>query len=156
MTRTDVRIVDLPPMRVASALGYGKEPEDQAFSLLLPFAKSIGLEPGDPDYRTFGFNNPNPSPGSPNYGYEVWLPVGPDVEAVDPITIKDVPSAKYAVTRFTGLSNIGSVWRQLVAWFEDSPYTRPPNWCTCLEEVINPEETEPEKWTFDLYLPIAE
>jgi hypothetical protein len=44
---------------------------------------------------------------------------------------------------------------ELVAWFEASPYTRPPNWCTCLEEVINPAETDPEKWVFDLYLPIA-
>ena len=155
MALEEVRIVDLPEMRVASALGYGTEPEDQAFSILIPFAESIGLKPGDPGYRTFGFNNPNPSPGSPNYGYEVWLPVGPDIEAQEPMTIKDVPGGKYAVTRFTGLSNIGTVWRELVAWFEDSPYTRPPNWCTCLEEVINPTETDPEKWAFDIYLPVA-
>jgi len=85
----------------------------------------------------------------------MWLVVGPEVEAEEPIQIKDVPGAKYAVTRFTGLSNIGRVWRELVAWFEDSPYTRPPNWCTCLEEVVNPTETDPDKWVFDLYLPIA-
>jgi len=155
MALKDVRIVDLPPMRVASALGYGTEPENQAASMITEFSRSIGLEPGDPGYRTFGFNNPNPSPGSPNYGYEMWLVVGPEVEAEEPIQIKDVPGAKYAVTRFTGLSNIGRVWRELVAWFEDSPYTRPPNWCTCLEEVVNPTETDPDKWVFDLYLPIA-
>jgi len=155
MTITDVRIVDLPPMRVASALGYGTEPEDQAGTMICEFARSIGLEPGRPGYRTFGFNNPNPAPGSPNYGYEMWLVVGPDVEAKPPIEIKEIPGSKYAVTRFTGLSNIGRVWRELVAWFEDSPYTRPPNWCRCLEEVVNPAETDPDKWTFDLYLPIA-
>jgi effector-binding domain-containing protein len=155
MALEDVRIVDLPDMRVASALGFGKEPEDQAFSILIPFAKRIGLKPGSPGYRTFGFDNPSPSLGSPNYGYEVWLPVGPDVEADDPITIKEIPGSKYAVTRFTGLSNIGQVWRDLVAWFEDSSFTRPPNWTACLEEVVNPTETDPEKLTFDLYLPIA-
>jgi len=155
MVDREVRIVDLPSMRVASALGFGPDPENQAFSILIPFAKRIGLEPGSPGYRTFGFNNPNPSPGSPNYGYEVWLVVGPDVEATDPITIKEVPGSKYAVTRFTGLSNIGQVWKELVAWFEDSPYTRPPNCDMCLEEVVNPTETDPEKFIFDLYLSIA-
>jgi effector-binding domain-containing protein len=155
MTLDEVRIVDLPPMRVASALGYGTEPENQAATMIVEFARKIGLEPGDPDYRTFGFNNPNPSPGSPNYGYEIWLVVGPDVEERPPIKIKDVPGSRYAVTRFTGLANIGRVWRELVAWFEDSPYTRPPNWCTCLEEVKNPAETDPDEWIFDLYLPNA-
>ena len=151
----DVRIVDLPPMRVASALGYGTNPEDLACQKISRFARKLGLEPGDAGYRTFGFNNPNPSKGSPNYGYEIWLVVGSDVKAEDPIEIKDVPGAKYAVTRFTGLSHIGEVWRGLVAWFEDSPYTRPPNWCTCLEEILNLAETDPEKWVFDLYLAIA-
>ena len=156
MTRPDVRIMDLPPMRVASALGYGTEPENQAGKMIVAFARSIGLEPGDEGYRTFGSNNPNPTPGSPNYGYEMWLVVGPDVEARPPIEIKRIPGSKYAVTRFTGLSHIGNTWRELVAWFEDSPYTKPPNWCTCLEHVVNPTQTEPEKWVFDLYLPIAD
>jgi len=155
MTQLDVRIVDLTPMHVASALGYGTNPEDLAVEKITRFAEGLGLKPGDPDYRTFGFNNPNPTPGSPNYGYEIWLVVGSDIEAEPPIEIKEIPGAKYAVTRFTGLSNIGRVWRELVTWFEDSPYTRPPNWCTCLEEIRNPAETDPEKWIFDLYLPIA-
>jgi len=155
MTLKTVRIVDLPPMRVASALGFGTQPENQASEMITAFARSIGLAPGDPGYRTFGFNNPNPTPGSPNYGYEIWLVVGADVEAEPPIQIKDIPGSRYAVTRFTGLSNIGRVWRELVAWFEDSPYTKPPSWCTCLEEVTNPAETDPKRWVFDLYLPIA-
>ena len=44
MADREVRIVDLPPMRAASALRYGTDPEDQAFSILIPFAKRIGLE----------------------------------------------------------------------------------------------------------------
>ena len=155
MPLEEVRIVNLPAMRVASALGYGTEPENQATRMIAEFAQSIDLKPGDPGYRAFGFNNPNPSPGSPNYGYEMWLVVDPEVEAEEPIQIKDTPGGKYAVARFTGLSNIGRIWRELVVWFEDSPYTRPPNCCTCLEEVVNPGETDPEKWVFDLYLPIA-
>lgn len=155
MTLSDVRIVDLPPMRVASALGYGTQPENQAVEMIYRFARSRKIEPGSPGWRCFGFNNPNPSPGSPNYGYEIWLVVEPSITAEPPIEIKNIPGAKYAVTRFTGLSMIGTVWRELVAWFEDSPYTRPPNWSTCLEEIVNPLEQNPEKWDFDLYLPIA-
>ena len=77
MALKDVRVADLPDMRVASALGFGTNPENQAFSILIPFAKRIGLEPGSPGYRAFGFDNPCPALGSPKYGYEVWLPVGP-------------------------------------------------------------------------------
>jgi DNA gyrase inhibitor GyrI len=154
MKLKDVRIVELPPMRVASALGYGEQPEDQAATMITQFARKIGLEPGSSDYRTFGFNNPNPTPGSPNYGYEIWLVIGPDIEAEEPITIKDVPGGQYAVIRFTGLSRIGEYWRALAAWFEDSPYSYPASCPPGLEEVVNPTETDPEKWTFDLYFPI--
>jgi DNA gyrase inhibitor GyrI len=156
MGLSKVRIVDLPPMRVASALGFGTQPETQASKMILEYARAIGIDPRSADYRTFGFNNPSPAPGSPNYGYEIWLVVGPDAKAEGPIKIKDVPGGRYAVTRFTGLSNIGRVWKELVAWFEDSPYTMPPNGCQCLEQVRNPNEPNPEAWEFDLYLPIAE
>jgi len=158
MPHSDVRIVDMPAMRVASTLGYGETPEDQAARRITTFAASLGLKPGEPGYRTFGFNNPDPSPGSPNYGYEIWLLLEPEAmpdEVPEGITIKDIAPSKYAVTRFTGLENIGRTWKELVAWFEDSPYMRPPNWCTCLEEIINPAETDPQKWIFDLYLPIT-
>jgi len=158
MLLSDVRITDLPAMRVASALGYGENPEDLAWQKISGFAAMLGLKPGNPGYRTFGFNNPDPSPGSPNYGYEIWLVLadGQDLpEVPEGITIKEIAPSSYAVTRFTGLSKIGQTWQELVAWFEDSPYTRPPNWSTCLEELTNPAETDPEKWVFDLYLPIG-
>ncbi|MDD4903711.1 MAG: GyrI-like domain-containing protein [Candidatus Bipolaricaulis sp.] len=156
MAVKEVRIVDLPPMRVASSLGFGKEPEDQAWKQMQAFAASAGIRLGEKGGQTYGFNNPDPAPGSENYGYELWLPVGADVEAKPPIQIKQAPGGKYAVTRFTGLSNIGRVWKELAAWFEDSPYSCPPNSGQCLEALHNPLETDPEKYVFDLYLPIAE
>ncbi len=156
MTLKDVRIVDLPPMRVASSLGFGRTPENQAAEQIDRFAKSIGVDLRDGRHVTYGFNNPNPSPGSENYGYEIWLPIGPDVAARPPISIKQVPGGKYAVTRLTGLSNIGRVWKELVAWFEDSPYAAPPNGCQCLEAVLSWGNPDPETWVFDLYLPIAD
>lgn len=153
MTELTVRTVTLPAMRVASALGFGKEPENQASAMIVDFARKNGMEPGTPAYRTFGFNNPNPSLGSPEYGYELWLPVGPEVKAEPPIVLKEIPKATYAVTRFVGLSHIGDVWRRFAAWFEDAYGNVPPCEIQCwLEEVLNPAEPDPEKWIFDLYL----
>lgn len=39
MTQRKVDIVELPAMRVASALGFGKEPEMQASTMIHEFAK---------------------------------------------------------------------------------------------------------------------
>ncbi|UCF10659.1 MAG: GyrI-like domain-containing protein [Candidatus Bipolaricaulota bacterium] len=156
MTLKDVRIVELPPMRVASALGFGTQPEEQAWKMILRFAADKGIDLDAEEVQTFGFNNPNPSPGNENYGYEIWLPVGSDTEAAPPVEIKEFAGGTYAVTGFTGLSQIGRVWKELVAWFEGSPYTQPPNWHQCLEALLNPLETDPEKYVFELYLPVAE
>ena len=154
MREFEVRIVQMEPMRVASAHGFGTTPEEQAWGKILAFAEAKGIDPKDA--RFFGFNNPNPSPGSPNYGYEQWITVGPDVRAEDEITIKEIPARQYAVARCEGLSTIGEVWRQLVLWFEDSPYKKPPHWSECLEELHTMPDVPPEDFVFDLYLPIAE
>ena len=151
----EVRIVELPAMRVASTLGFGPHPEDQAVERIMRFARTVGLLPGGRGYRTFGFDNPSPSPGSPNYGYECWLVVGPDVEAEPPIVIKRVAAGKYAVTRCVGLQHIGQRWRALCVWVEDSPYRLPPNGGRCLEEFLNPAEQDRSKWVIDLYIEIV-
>jgi DNA gyrase inhibitor GyrI len=154
MSELEVRIVQLESMRLASAHGFGDSPEAQAWDKILAFARSKGLEPGQA--RFFGFNNPNPSPGSPNYGYDQWMTVGPDVEPEGDVEIVDFPGGLYAVARCEGLSHIGEVWQQLVLWFEDSPYKKPPHWCQCLEELLTPPDLPYEDYIFDLYLPIVE
>ena len=146
--------MQLEPMRVASALGFGTSPEPEAWSKILAFAAAKGID--TEEARFFGFNNPNPSPGSPNYGYEQWITVGPEVEAEGEITIKEIPARRYAVAHCEGLSTIGEVWRQLVLWFEDSAYRKPSHWCECLEELLTPPGTPYEEYVFDLYLPIAD
>jgi len=117
-------------MRVASALGFGKEPEHQASTMITEFAKKAGIELDFNKIRMYGFDNPSPSAGSPHYGYEFWLPVDDSVEAIDPIQIKQFTGGMFATTRFTGLS--------------------------CLEKNDTPFEQDPEKWTFDLYLSVSE
>ena len=154
MSELEVRIVDREPMRVASVLGFGESPEPLASDKMLAFMESKGLS--FEDVQWFGFNNPNPSPGSPNYGYEVWITVGPEIEGEGEVTIKEIPARRYAVTGFTGLENIGRVWRELVLWFEDSPYRKPPHWHECLEHLLVHPGTPYDDYAFDLYLPIAE
>ena len=154
MSEVEVRIVEMPPMRVASAHGFGQSPEDQAWEKIRAFAEAKGLDTAKT--RFFGFNNPSPSPGSPNYGYEQWMTVGPEVEAEGDVVIKEIPARRYAVTRFQGLENIGRVWQELVLWFEDSPHRKPPHWQECLEELHGGPTGPTEEWVFDLYLPIAD
>lgn len=118
--KLDVRIVQLEPLRVASALGFGPSPEAIAWEKILGWARQNGLlpegdatQPETSGVRFFGFNNPSPSPGSPNYGYEQWMTVGPDVVGSGEIPIKEFPGGLYAVTRCE-LRNIEATWKALV------------------------------------------
>jgi DNA gyrase inhibitor GyrI len=153
MTRQEVRFVQLEPMRVAYALGFGPQPELEAWEKILAYAKSKGLLDDANAVRYFGFNNPDPSPGSPNYGYEQWITVAEDVEPEGDVKIKDVPGGLYAVTRFKGLENIGRVWRELVKWVEDSKYAFGPQ--QCLEELLSTPDARYEEYVFDLWLSIV-
>jgi effector-binding domain-containing protein len=154
MSELDVRIVRMEPMRVASAHGFGTSPEAEAWEKILAFAESKGLDLKET--RFFGFNNPSPSPGSPNYGYEQWMVVGPGVAGEGEITIKEIPARAYAVLGCEGLHVIGERWRQLVTWFEDSPYQKPAHYHECLEELLSAPDAPVDDYVFDLFLPIAE
>jgi AraC family transcriptional regulator len=151
----EVRIVQLKPMRVAYALGYGPSPEMIAWGKILSFGEARELLEDLDQVRFFGFNNPNPSPGSPNYGYEQWITVGEGVESEGEVNIKEFLGGLYAVTRFKDLNQIGKVWKELAIWQEDSKYKRANHqW---LEELLSPPDlTNIEDLIFDLYLPIAE
>jgi AraC family transcriptional regulator len=152
MSDLDVRIVQLEPMRVGTAHGFSTGPEEQATNKILAFMEAKGLT--FDDVRWFGFNNPDPSPGSPNYGYDVWITVGPDLEGEGEVEIKDFEGGLYAVTRFRDLNNIGQVWRQLVLWREDSPYKR--GYHQWLENLLTHPGTPIQEFVFDLYMPIVE
>ena len=152
MTELHVEIVQLEPMRVASALGFGESPEFAAIETLLAWARPQGLlEEG---YTAYGFNNPDPSPGSPNYGYEIWLPVGGEVQGGESVEIKDYPGGLFGVARCEGTGAIGDAWKALVAWREGSSYGQGHHqW---LEKFLVPPDAPVIELRFDLYLPIVE
>ena len=152
MPEIEVRIVTLEAMRVASTSGFGEQPELQAWNTLLTWAKDCGINLKE--RRFFGFNNPNPTPGSPNYGYEQWITVGPEEKSAEGIEIKEFPGGLYAITRCEGLQHISDIWMQLAVWREDSHYQEAHHqW---FEECFTPEAERLEDYVFDLYAPIAE
>jgi DNA gyrase inhibitor GyrI len=146
-----VRVVRLEPLRVAAGYGFGASPEEQAWQKLLDWARGKGLLDRVTAHRFFGFNNPSPSPGSPNYGYEQWMTVGPDIQPEGEIKVKEFPGGLYAVMRCEGIPN-PDIWQQLVLWREHSQYE--PAHHQWLEECLNPLDP-PDKFVFDLYMPIA-
>jgi AraC family transcriptional regulator len=157
MDDLDVKIVKLPPMRVACVNGFGEGPEGMAFDKMKAWAEAhhmIGRR-----YRLFGYNNPSPSPGSPNYGYDVWITVDESVQADEEARIIDFAGGLYAVTRLEVKdpgSDIPGAWQKLVKWMESSKYRHGRHqW---LEEHIGPlEEMGGEQpFTLDLFLPITE
>jgi effector-binding domain-containing protein len=155
MSKPEVRIVKLEPMRVASAHGFGASPEGIAHKKMYAFLEKNNLLEGyGTKRRHFGFNNPSPSAGSPNYGYEIWVEVGAEVQPEGEIRIQEFCGGLYAVTRFENLENIGRVWQELVSWRDGSPYK--PAHHQWLENLHNPLEKYPGKYVFELYLPISE
>ncbi len=159
MSELDVRIVELPPMHVASFLGFGKEPESKAWEKLIPWARSRGLLDDPEEHPLYGFNNPDPSAGSPNYGYEVWIKVDPNLDPGDgeAAEMKSFDGGLYAVARCEvpkgDFEVIGKTWKRLVAWREGSRYQCGAHqW---LEQSL--VENHPElEFVLDLFLPIAE
>ncbi len=158
MSDLEVRIVKLDPLHVASFHGFGASPEAEAENKLRTWATPKGLLDNPAQHRIFGFNNPDPAPGSPNYGYEFWVTVGPEVQPEGEMKIKDFAGGLYAVARCEVKGEPGDVipaaWQRLVAWCEDSQYRMAHHqW---LEEHLDVGHAWPGAFTLDLYLPIAE
>jgi DNA gyrase inhibitor GyrI len=154
-----VEIVRLAPMQVASFYAFGAEPEVAAASKLLAWAEPRGLADGGRTHRVFGFNNPSPSAGSPNYGYEFWLELhgGETAQAGaagSEVEVKQFDGGLYAVAHCRGVEAIPDTWRQLVTWLEESRCTVTHG--QCLEQHTGMLNASADELEFDLYQSIAE
>ena len=162
MTDLTVRIVHLDPMLVVCFNGFsnlkpgeeGDGPEPQAIEKLLTWAKDKGLLQAG-SRRFFGYNNPEPTPASPNYGYDIWMTVDAGTQVEGEGRIIEFPGGLYAVTSCTGPFHLPETWQRLVLWAEQSRYRMARHqW---LEEHLNLLENPPvQAMQFDIYLPIAE
>lgn len=152
----DVKIVRLAALRVACVNGYGDSPEWIAFGKMRKYVQEKGLDRDGQAHRFFGFNNPSPSAGSPNYGYDVWVSVDGSLQNEGEVRVFDFPGGLYAVlrTKPQGGEEIPQDWQKLVAWVERSKYRMARHqW---LEEHIGDLGLEFPDLTLDLMLPIAE
>jgi len=139
-SRLNVRIVELEVRPVASYRAVGESPEDKAWEGIYSWAEANGLTEL-PSTRFFGFNNPGPSKGESEYGYEFWvtLPEGfkPTGDAGIDVQFKEFPGGLFAVTA-TSLDtfDVGEKWRELARWLKQSKFE--PIMGRCYEEHISP------------------
>lgn len=156
-----VEIVQLEPMTVASIQAISKTPEDDAWKKLVTFAEPRGLLKDLKKNPIFGFNNPNPSAGKEEYGYEFWIRIDPDMKLEEGVAKKEFSGGLYAVTRCNLTKESTSAflhehgqlesWANLMKWFESSGYKKGKH--VCLEKSVNPNKPD-EDLLLDLYLPI--
>jgi DNA gyrase inhibitor GyrI len=155
VTDLEVRIERLPGMWVASVLAFGEAPEAVAWRRLRQWALPKGLLSDRDRHPIFGFNNPNPSPGKKEYGYELWIRVDAPEVGENAVDFKEFEGGLFAVTscRLLGGPGIGATWRMLWDWTQRGPY----RWRRAqeLERVLNPGAPEDEL-ALELYLPVAE
>jgi len=158
MEDQDIRIVTLPAMRMASFYAFSSSPETVAWDITVNWAKSHGCWQEAPSVRIFGFNNPDPSAGSPNYGYEFWLTINDEVQYDSDTKIKEFSGGMFAVLRCNVTTNpweiIPASWGKLVKWLESSHYKHGNHqW---LEEHLSRPDAIESGFVLDLCLPISE
>ena len=153
----DVHIVTLQPMRVASAYGFGTNPEEQAWQKLEAWAKQKGLFSDRETHPVYGFNNPNPAPGSPKYGYEFWMKVDPTFEPSGDIRIVEFVGGTYAVARCNTqgdpATRMPAAWQALAAWCKQNNHRFGRH--QALENIVSGADN-PAQLVVDLYCPIVE
>lgn len=155
MSDLDVQLVELEPMHVVAAVGYGADPEYQAWGLILDFARDQQLDPWDSTHRFFGFNNPDPESGSGEYGYEQWMTISRDLQPATPLEVKDVPGGRYAKLAIHGLDTIGDSWQYLADWCRSEGHELDSSRDPCLEELLTPVDRNTADWDLNLYLAIV-
>lgn len=146
----EVKIVELEPMRVASFRALSETPEHDAAQMLATWAQERGYMDDLEKNPVFGFNNPNPSEGKKEYGYEFLVKVSDKFDE-EGVNIKDVEGGRYAVTTCESLNIIGEKWMQLVEWLKKSEYQFRD--ADCLEKTHDFGASD-EDLVLDLYLPI--
>jgi DNA-binding transcriptional MerR regulator/predicted transcriptional regulator YdeE len=159
----EVRIVNLPKMTFACYRAESETPEDDCAKVMNKFIEENGIKHMQ-GFRHFGFNNPNPTEGTPIYGYEMWAVVPSNFAVPSPLYRKDFRGGLFASLTCT-LADIGERWSKLYNWvMESKRYELDYKEGTeriGLEECINYDAFYSPDASFndrqlDLYIPIKE
>ncbi len=92
----DIRILYLAPATVASSHYIGENPEENAEKALARFIKESNLTVLKPDFRVYGFNNPSPTKGMEQYGYEFFVTIPQNLNVESPLIKKEFAGGLYA------------------------------------------------------------
>lgn len=161
MKELDVRIVRLAPMHVASVQAVSETPEHDAWEKMRAWAEPRGLLENVEEHPVFGFNNPDPSPGRKEYGYEFWIRIDSAAEPEGEVEVKEFGGGLYAVTEcnlkeeteseFFRKEGYLESWKKISDWVDASEYDCGKH--PCLEKSHDPRAAE-EELILDLYCPI--
>ena len=117
-----VEIVKLPDTKVIAIQALGKEPETKAIQKMDNWLKKHNFS--KKELMIYGFNNPDPTPGKEEYGYEFYIPTDLNIEEDDTIKIKQMKGGTFAVTEchvIEDFEQIGRSWKELVALVKEQP-----------------------------------
>lgn len=160
----DVRVVYLPPATVASIRRTGPVAEIETANELNQFITDHRLAKRKPDFRHYGFNNPNGEmPDGSDHGYERWVTIPSDMEVAEPFVKKEFSGGLYAAHAIP-MGNFEE-WSLLYEWVNNHPEYE-PDWSNpecmggLIEEHLNyihhyEHGVEAhQKWQLDLLFPI--
>lgn len=125
MNKEDIQVIKLSPMKMISFYSYGPHPETQCWNKLMSWVKEKKFKVDVKNNRIFGFNNPCPSVGSSNYGYEFWISVNEDIQPKDDMRLIDFSGGLYATVSFNieiPDEELPEYWKGLNIWCEESNY----------------------------------
>lgn len=157
MNDKEINVVGLAPMRVASFCTFGKSPEEAALKRMRAWAEPKRFLDDTENHPIFGFDNPPPSKEGEEYGYEVWIKIGREVQSQSEIECKDFGGGVYAVLTCEVLGEpwktIPAGWQSLIDWMKSCDYE-----CGSqqhLEKYRNPGAPL-EDLVLELYCPLKE
>jgi AraC family transcriptional regulator len=145
---------ELPEMRVAAFRYYGTDPESHEWADLAEWLRGSRLLPERDGLRFFGFDNPGPSPGKPEYGYEIRVTLPPGYsEEGEGVQFLTMPGGLYAVMNVEGDgAALPAAWSRFSCWVRESKYEYGGHqW---LEEHLGITGDFRHEGSIDLYFPI--
>ena len=117
-----VDIKKIEPGIFMSFYGYGKQPEEEAMNKMLNWCNEQNISIGDAKNIIYGFNNPNPTQESNEYGYEFWLKVDSNLKPENDFRLIEYHGGEYAITECTGAMNMFNNWVALYEWCKENNY----------------------------------
>lgn len=152
---SEVRIIELEAMTVASASIISSNPEEEVMGFMNSWAEKQNI---NPQARRFGFDVPVSEEEQRNglRGYEYWISLDKEISVDEGITIKHIEKHNYAVLRIkepfeNPFEYIPKGWEKLSEWVEKNGYSCSGH-CDgyCLEEVVEANGIQ----YMDIYIPI--